>query len=91
MGDQPHSELSLTACLISLFFNSQNICIINNLIIILKRTCYFSKIGTKTDRKSPIFDQITSGYDRVLYDEIIINCQIKFNFTKTPRLDFVGL
>ena len=47
MGDQPHSELSVTACLISLFINSQNICIINNLIIILIVRVIFQKLVPK--------------------------------------------
>ena len=88
MGDQPHSELSLKACLISLFFNSQNICIINNLIIILIVRVIFQKLVPKQIEIAQFLIKLHQGSG---YNSIDINCQINFNFTKTPWLDFLGL
>ena len=75
MGDQPHSELSLTACLvtlISLFFNSQNICIINNLIIILIVRVIFQKLVPKRSEIAQFL--IKLHQDIIRYNDI--NCQI---------------
>ena len=80
MGDQPHSELSVTACLISLFINSQNICIINNLIIILIVRVIFQKLVPKQIEIAQFL--IKLHQDIIRYNDI--NCQINFNFTKTP-------